>query len=121
MERAPFFADIDDGPEGGAAWWLTADDGLRIRLGVWSKEAAKGTVLLFPGRTEYIEKYGRALFSCSPAAPSISRNTAAPRRISRSAAMQRLPWIGAAKGWPTGYRMIRCQAMSCISPTTSAM
>ena len=60
MERAPFFADIDDGPEGGAAWWLTADDGLRIRLGVWSKEAAKGTVLLFPGRTEYIEKYGRA-------------------------------------------------------------
>lgn len=60
MERAPFFADIDDGPEGGAAWWLTANDGLRLRIGVWPKDAAKGTVLLFPGRTEYIEKYGRA-------------------------------------------------------------
>lgn len=60
MESAPFFTDIADGPDGGSAWWLTADDGVRIRVGAWTKGATKGTVLLFPGRTEYIEKYGRA-------------------------------------------------------------
>ncbi|WP_372605639.1 alpha/beta fold hydrolase [Actibacterium sp.] len=61
LDRAPYFADIADGPEGGAAYWLTTRDGLRIRIGVWTSDAAtKGTVLLFPGRTEYIEKYGPA-------------------------------------------------------------
>ena len=60
METAPFFADVADGPDGGAAWWLRADDGVRLRVGAWRRDAAKGTVLLFPGRTEYIEKYGRA-------------------------------------------------------------
>lgn len=55
---APFFADIADGPEGGAAWWLNAG-GVRIRAAVWPDGAA-GTVLLFPGRTEYAEKYGCA-------------------------------------------------------------
>lgn len=59
MESAPFFADIADGPEDGAAWWLKADDGVRIRVGLWNRAAPAGTVLLFPGRTEYIEKYGR--------------------------------------------------------------
>ena len=59
MESAPLFAEIADGPDGGEAWWLTADDGVRIRVGAWAKDAPKGTVLLFPGRTEYIEKYGR--------------------------------------------------------------
>lgn len=54
---APFYADIALGPEGGEAFWLTAGDGLRIRAGVWPV-GAKGTVLLFPGRTEYVEKYG---------------------------------------------------------------
>ena len=49
-----------DGPEGGYARWLQAADGVQIRVGVWPKDAAKGTVLLLPGRTEYIEKYGRA-------------------------------------------------------------
>lgn len=56
---APFFTDIADGPEGGEAFWLSAPDGVRIRVGVWPV-GAKGTVLLFPGRTEYVEKYGRA-------------------------------------------------------------
>jgi len=56
---APFFGDMADGPEGGAAYWLTAEDGVRIRAAVWPKGVA-GTVLLFPGRTEYAEKYGRA-------------------------------------------------------------
>jgi len=58
MEPAPFLADIAEGPEGGRAFWLRAADKTRIRVGVWP-EGAKGTVLMFPGRTEYIEKYGR--------------------------------------------------------------
>lgn len=58
-ERAELFHDLADGPEGGAAWWLTTRDGVRIRAGGWGAGAEKGTILLFTGRTEYIEKYGR--------------------------------------------------------------
>ncbi|WP_322867019.1 alpha/beta fold hydrolase [Aquicoccus sp. G2-2] len=58
MEEAPFFAELANGPEGGAAWWLQTEDGIRIRIGLWNRAAPGGTVLLFPGRTEYIEKYG---------------------------------------------------------------
>ena len=57
---APFYAEVADGPPGGRAVWLQAADGLRLRAAFWPKEGAKGTVLLLPGRTEYIEKYGRA-------------------------------------------------------------
>jgi len=60
MQDAPFHADLAEGPEDGAAWWLTAQDGVRLRVGAFNRGAEIGTVLLFPGRTEYIEKYGRA-------------------------------------------------------------
>ncbi|RKT30839.1 lysophospholipase [Roseovarius halotolerans] len=60
MENAPFFADVADGPTDGAAWWLITEDGVRVRAGLWGASKPRGTVLLFPGRTEYIEKYGRA-------------------------------------------------------------
>ncbi len=59
MESAPYFDSIAEGPADGAAYWLTAQDGVRLRLGVWP-EGTEGTVLLFPGRTEYIEKYAPA-------------------------------------------------------------
>ncbi len=59
-EPAPLHEDIADGPAGGRAFWLTTGDGLRIRVGLWQPEAPRGTVFLFPGRTEYVEKYGRA-------------------------------------------------------------
>jgi lysophospholipase len=59
-ETAPFFDEMSDGPGGGRAWWAETEDGTRIRLGLWRPEGARGTVFLFPGRTEYIEKYGRA-------------------------------------------------------------
>ena len=59
MQAAPFFAEVAEGPEGGAAWWLAAEDGVRIRMGVWPCAAGRGTVLLLPGRTECVEKYGR--------------------------------------------------------------
>lgn len=61
MESAPFFADIAEGPSGGGAYWARARDGVRVRLGLWPGKkggGGVGTVLLFPGRTEYIEKYG---------------------------------------------------------------
>ncbi len=60
METAPFFAELADGPPGARAHWLTTSDGIRLRAVVWPVEGAKGTVLLFTGRTEYAEKYGRA-------------------------------------------------------------
>ena len=61
METAPFHEAIARGPAGGRAFWLTAEDGVRLRLGVWPvPEGAKGTVFLLPGRTEYVEKYGPA-------------------------------------------------------------
>lgn len=58
MKAAPLYDDLAEGPEGGSAWWLTARDGVRVRAGCWPG-GDNGTVLLFPGRTEYIEKYGR--------------------------------------------------------------
>lgn len=60
MEKAPLYNDIAGGPDGGAAHWLTTSDGLRIRVAHWTSADVKGTILMFPGRTEYIEKYGRA-------------------------------------------------------------
>jgi len=56
---APFHADLADGPDGGGALWFHAADQVRLRAGVWPI-GARGTVLLLPGRTEYVEKYGRA-------------------------------------------------------------
>lgn len=61
MENAPFREDLADAPDGGKVVWGHADDGVRLRLGAWRAHAPRGTVLLYPGRTEYIEKYGRVV------------------------------------------------------------
>lgn len=58
LSPAPLFTDVRPGPEAGAAHWADTSDGKRIRVGHWPLDGARGTVLLFPGRTEYIEKYG---------------------------------------------------------------
>ena len=59
-EPAPLLADVAEGPEHGTAWWLRASDGTRLRMVIWQPRGpARGTILLFPGRTEYAEKYGR--------------------------------------------------------------
>lgn len=62
LPPAPLHDQVAGGPPGGAAWWMETSDDLRIRVGMWPVMAgpARGTVLLFPGRTEYIEKYGGA-------------------------------------------------------------
>lgn len=64
MKTAPLYDDVAKAPDDGAAYWLTCADGVRVRVGVWgndAKTAPNGTVLLFPGRTEYIEKYGQTV------------------------------------------------------------
>jgi len=58
LTPAPLFSDIHPGPDGGQAHWIMTSDGKRVRVGHWPLDGAKGTVLIFPGRTEYIEKYG---------------------------------------------------------------
>ena len=58
LTPAPFFCDVAEGPAGVGAWWVMSADGTRLRMAVWPK-GQKGTVLMFPGRTEYCEKYGR--------------------------------------------------------------
>jgi len=58
LDAAPLYEEIAGGPAGGAAHWLTTSDGMRIRAGHWNSANAKGTVLIFPGRTEFVEKYG---------------------------------------------------------------
>lgn len=58
---APLFEEIAQGPANGRAFWRETSDRVRIRLGYWpavQDARTAGTVLLFPGRTEYIEKYG---------------------------------------------------------------
>ncbi len=59
LQSAPFYHDVAEGPAA-QTYWLHADDGVRIRVAHWAKDNSRGTVLLLPGRTEYIEKYGRA-------------------------------------------------------------
>lgn len=59
-DEAPFNSNVAEGPTDGAAYWIHADDKVRLRVGLWNTTAASnGTVLLFPGRSEYIENYGR--------------------------------------------------------------
>jgi lysophospholipase len=59
LTPAPLFDDMPGVPSGGAAHWVRTSDGVRIRVGHWRSDGVeRGTVLMFPGRTEYIEKYG---------------------------------------------------------------
>lgn len=62
MEIAPFYSEIADAPENGTAYWIHADDGVRLRVAMWkAEEPSKGSVLMFPGRTEFIETFGRTV------------------------------------------------------------
>lgn len=59
LDPAPYLGEIAFGPGGGEAHWLKTSDDVRIRVGHWPLKDAAGTVLIFPGRTEFIEKYGQ--------------------------------------------------------------
>lgn len=62
MQTAPFFDDIARAPKGGIFEFRTCCDGVRVRVACW-KGGNKGTILIFQGRTEFIEKYGPAIQS----------------------------------------------------------
>jgi len=51
MDAAPWL-----GAPGPQTVWRHADDRVRLRIALWPG-GARGTVLLFPGRTEHVEKY----------------------------------------------------------------
>ena len=56
---APFEHDTAQAWPGARAVWVRAADGVRLRVAHLGA-GNKGTVLLVPGRTEYVEKYGGA-------------------------------------------------------------
>ena len=59
IEQAPFHQLPRDPLKPGSAFWVRTEDDIRLRLALWRCETTEpvGGVLLFPGRTEYIEKY----------------------------------------------------------------
>ena len=57
MGSTEFLTGTEFRPEIGRVLWANADDGVKLRLALWP-EGSKGTVLIFSGRTEYLEKYG---------------------------------------------------------------
>ncbi len=59
MGGAPFDVPLSEGPEPAQSIWIAAEDDVRLRATFWPVEKALGTILIFPGRTEYCEKYGR--------------------------------------------------------------
>ncbi|WP_341369128.1 alpha/beta hydrolase [Yoonia sp. BS5-3] len=60
MEQAKYYSDIADGPETANAYWMTTDDNVRVRVGIYATNTeAKGTILLMLGRFGYMERYGR--------------------------------------------------------------
>ena len=67
---APFYKDIATAPEGVECLWLHTKDGTRIRLAIWGA-GKKGTIFLMPGRTEYIEKYGKSVHNYIDAGYSV--------------------------------------------------
>lgn len=68
LDPAPFHQLPGDTRAPAQTFFVRAEDGIRLRLGLWRPDGApSGTVLLFPGRTEYLEKY----------APVVPRLTAA--------------------------------------------
>ncbi|MCA8878430.1 MAG: alpha/beta hydrolase [Rhodobacteraceae bacterium] len=59
LDPAPFHHQSARAAATARAYWAHAADGVRLRVGHLS-DGPCGTVLLLPGRTEYLEKYGEA-------------------------------------------------------------
>jgi lysophospholipase len=61
LQPAPYHGDVAGEASEGLAYWVRTSDDLRIRIAHWNAaRGTQGTVLLFPGRTEFIEKYAEA-------------------------------------------------------------
>lgn len=62
IQPAPLNLEIAEAPRHGSAFWIHSQDGIRLRVGIWKNKSPRlGTIMVFPGRTEYIEKYGRMI------------------------------------------------------------
>jgi lysophospholipase len=48
-------------PPGGEAVFLKTRDGARLRVAQWERPGAPASVIIMPGRTEFIEKYGEVV------------------------------------------------------------
>jgi lysophospholipase len=48
-------------PVGGGAAWIEGARGVRLRAALFAAERPRGSVMLNPGRTEFIEKYGEVV------------------------------------------------------------
>ena len=57
-QSAPFLNDVFEWPKGAITSYATTADGIKIRTGVWAARNPIGTVFVFPGRADYLEKYG---------------------------------------------------------------
>ncbi len=69
---------VPPAPAVARAFWLRAADGLRLRAALWAGAAPRATLLLFPGRTEFVEKY----------------HTVAARLAARGLAVLAIDWRG---------------------------
>ena len=56
---SPLYNDVSQGPADCSAFWVMTDDKVKIRVGLWRAKSPIGTVFICPGRSEYIEKYGK--------------------------------------------------------------
>lgn len=58
MEEAKFYSEEAEAPPGVASHYIRTRDNFRLRVAGW-KSGDRGTVVIFNGRNEFIEKYGR--------------------------------------------------------------
>ena len=90
-------------PEGAVTGMLKTRDGVSVRFARWHPPPGrKGTVCIFQGRAEFIEKYFETV------------------RELRAAASPSPPSTGAARAAPSARCPIRARAMSATSRNTSA-
>ena len=62
MKLTSLDSELAHAPPHGQAYEIRSQDGLALRIGVWSDSSTnKGTVFLLPGRADFIEKLGHAM------------------------------------------------------------
>ncbi len=60
MNKNVLLTDVAEWPQQAFASFVQTDDNIRVRIGSWvGDDVNNGTILILPGRTGYIERYGR--------------------------------------------------------------
>jgi lysophospholipase len=57
MTVAPYHTEVSGSKITPKTQWRHCLDGVRVRVSIWTG-GTKGTIIIFPGRTEFLEKYG---------------------------------------------------------------